>query len=625
MRDIEIIIIDDNSKDNSLKIIKSYMKEEKRIKLISNNENRKILFCKSFAALNSKGKYIIEIDQDDMFISNDTFENVYNETEINNLDILHFQYIMGNNLFNVSKIINIKENKIIDKQPELKYSIFKTNILVLWGNLIKTDLYKKVIYNLWEIIINYQIIYQEDFLITFFMLIYAQRYKVINDIFYFYFTNENQASRDVNNNPDYYLSVIFAGIIFYDYYINLYSRDLQIIINYIKFLRQDFIKIKNKYPLLFSYFFEKILTNNQLLKRNKKKLIKFFNISKKYHFYKYINLNESIITNGLSFNKDYKYNNELKILELSIIIVFSKFEQIKNLINSIKEQTFIFYEIILIYNDENKEDYLLLSQYIKIFNNITIINNKIKKGIIFSILKGIKAAKGNYLMILNPHCFFLERSTFQEIYKEIKKDNIDILEFNLYKILPSNYIYLYKCKHDESQFNLTRLKYNLEFNDIDIQNELLTNKIFKTIYIKNIINKLKNNKVENIMYFYYNNIFTFIIESSIHQFKRSNKINIYINDVDSTKIKFNNFTNTKENLINDTVIYIEFIFKNSKNTYESKQKVLKEYFNVLSIMFNRFTKVSDLSFKLLQNFLNCKYISKANKTLLNFYINSLLN
>ena len=230
MKDIEIIIIDDNSKDNSLYIIKSYMKNEKRIKLIENSENRKILFCKSFAALNSKGKYIIEIDQDDIFINDNTFDIVYNETEINNLDLLHFRAISGNDLVNIPKIINIKKNNFIDKQPELKYSIFKTNICVLWGNLIKTDLYKKVIYNLWEIIINYQIIYQEDFLITFFMLIFAERYKRIYDILYFHFIHDNQASKGIKNNSNYYLSVIFAGIIFYDYYINLYSKDLKIII-----------------------------------------------------------------------------------------------------------------------------------------------------------------------------------------------------------------------------------------------------------------------------------------------------------------------------------------------------------------------------------------------------------
>ena len=77
MKDIEIIIIDDNSNDNSLEIIKNYMKTDKRIRLIENRENRKILFCKSLAVLNSKGKYIIEIDQDDMHYFNTKFEGLF--------------------------------------------------------------------------------------------------------------------------------------------------------------------------------------------------------------------------------------------------------------------------------------------------------------------------------------------------------------------------------------------------------------------------------------------------------------------------------------------------------------------------------------------------------------------
>jgi len=56
MKDIEIILIDDCSTDDSLFIIQNYMKEDERIRLIKNFENRKILYSKSFAALNSKGK-----------------------------------------------------------------------------------------------------------------------------------------------------------------------------------------------------------------------------------------------------------------------------------------------------------------------------------------------------------------------------------------------------------------------------------------------------------------------------------------------------------------------------------------------------------------------------------------
>ena len=229
IKDIEIIIIDDNSIDESLKLIKNYMKKDKRINLIKNNENRKILFCKSFAALNSKGKYIFEIDQDDKIIGNYTFSLIYNESENNGLDLLHFNYISGYNIFNKSINANYSiQHNIIYLQPKLKLSVFQTNRCVLWGNLIKTDLYKKVIYNLWPIIINYKIIFQEDFLVTFFMLIYAKKFKRISNVFYYYFKNINQASIGHKNNLEYYLSVIFVGIIFYDYYIDMHSKDLPI-------------------------------------------------------------------------------------------------------------------------------------------------------------------------------------------------------------------------------------------------------------------------------------------------------------------------------------------------------------------------------------------------------------
>ena len=98
MKDIEIIIVDDNSSDNSIKIIRNFMKNDKRIKLITNKVNRKILFCKSIGTLNSKGKYIIELDQDDMFIRNDAFNIIYKQSEKSQIDILNFNAIYGHKL-----------------------------------------------------------------------------------------------------------------------------------------------------------------------------------------------------------------------------------------------------------------------------------------------------------------------------------------------------------------------------------------------------------------------------------------------------------------------------------------------------------------------------------------------
>ena len=72
MSDIEILLIDDYSSDNSLKIIEKCQKEDKRIKIIKNNKNRGSLFSRSLGALKSKGKYIMALDSDDLFI------NLYN-------------------------------------------------------------------------------------------------------------------------------------------------------------------------------------------------------------------------------------------------------------------------------------------------------------------------------------------------------------------------------------------------------------------------------------------------------------------------------------------------------------------------------------------------------------------
>ena len=323
----------------------------------------------------------------------------------------------------------------------------------------------------------------------------------------------------------------------------------------------------------------------------------------------------SISENCISHN--FKKINKMK---LSIIIVFSNHDKIKNLINSLKNQQSHYFEIILIFDDDIKNNNFLQTNIGEFFEGIKLIKNEIKKGFLYSILEGIEIAKGKYLMIINPNCFFLERDSFQKLFNEIEKDDFDILEFNLYKILSSNYSYLYKCKHYHSQFNLTRIKYNLEFNDIDIQKELITNKLFKSNYIKNITQPFQKNKVIEIVDYYYNDIFSFLFDSYHHKFKRTSEINIYINDNDCNKFNFTEFRLIKKGLIKETIFYIDFIFNYSKNTYEDKQKILKEFFNLLSIIFNKFTNVSDISFKLLKKFDNCKYFSKTNKTLLKFYV-----
>ena len=66
MIDIEIILVNDKSKDDSLKIIKNIQKYDKRIKIINNKKNMGTLYSRSIGVLQSKGNYIFPLDNDDM-------------------------------------------------------------------------------------------------------------------------------------------------------------------------------------------------------------------------------------------------------------------------------------------------------------------------------------------------------------------------------------------------------------------------------------------------------------------------------------------------------------------------------------------------------------------------------
>jgi cellulose synthase/poly-beta-1,6-N-acetylglucosamine synthase-like glycosyltransferase len=68
MLNFEIILVNDVSTDNTLKIVEELQKEDPRIKLINNEKNKGILYSRCIGVLNAKGKYIVPLDHDDFFL-----------------------------------------------------------------------------------------------------------------------------------------------------------------------------------------------------------------------------------------------------------------------------------------------------------------------------------------------------------------------------------------------------------------------------------------------------------------------------------------------------------------------------------------------------------------------------
>ena len=89
--DIEIILIDDCSTDNSLEIIKNYAANDKRIKIVTNKEHKGAGYSRNIGIDVSKGKYLLFLDSDDIYETN-YIEKMYLQAELKNADIVFSKY-----------------------------------------------------------------------------------------------------------------------------------------------------------------------------------------------------------------------------------------------------------------------------------------------------------------------------------------------------------------------------------------------------------------------------------------------------------------------------------------------------------------------------------------------------
>ncbi len=92
LNEIEIILVDDGSKDKSADICKEYAKRDERIKVII-KENEGQAKARNTALEIAKGKYIMFLDSDDMY-EKDACEVMYNLAEEKQADYVSANYIM---------------------------------------------------------------------------------------------------------------------------------------------------------------------------------------------------------------------------------------------------------------------------------------------------------------------------------------------------------------------------------------------------------------------------------------------------------------------------------------------------------------------------------------------------
>lgn len=115
---IEIIVVDDGSTDNSLSIIEPYLQKNHRIKLFKNEKNKGVGFTKKRCIDEASGEILGFVDPEDTITSN----------AISKMIEIHKKHpqvsLAYSNLYYCDEQLNITREKNIKQVPQGKYDFF---------------------------------------------------------------------------------------------------------------------------------------------------------------------------------------------------------------------------------------------------------------------------------------------------------------------------------------------------------------------------------------------------------------------------------------------------------------------------------------------------------------------
>ena len=291
-KEIEVIIINDYSNDKTQEIINKLKSKYPSISLFTNNVNKGMLNSTITGIINSKGKYILFLHQNDFFAKKNAFEILYSEAEKNNLDVLGFSSLIDNGKY----ISHFNEIPLI-KQPIIKqimYNVTKDGVNIsrtgnsLFNYFIKTELIKNIIKEIDEKYSNeININYISDFFLLFMLSRNATTFKQIKNILYYSSNNLHKKWEEKIN----LLNLRCSDYLYYLYFLynktNDNKEEKKIVLyeleNFIlntkcrknDFIRNELVKlcknlteknyVDNKYKLeLYLYIFENVTVLSQL-------------------------------------------------------------------------------------------------------------------------------------------------------------------------------------------------------------------------------------------------------------------------------------------------------------------------------------------------------------------------
>lgn len=335
LKDIEIIIVNDGSEDNSENIVREYMKEYKNIVLI-NQKNSGQAIARNEAIKVAKGEFVCFVDSDD-WIDKDMCKTLYKHNEN---DIVYCNYIWYYEGGNYSIASNIYDG-ICDEKAKYIFNNAGPCYKIIRRSLIIEN----------KLFFPEGIIY-EDSAVMPVLALYTNKIKYINEPLYYYF-QRNGSTMNVEKFSNKLLDVYKAMEVLEDNFKkadkeNAYSQELEY--------------------LFVQYYL--IAAGMRFLKFNKyTELDKISNIMKekypKYKNNKYYNL----LTKKEKIISELIYTKHCRLLKF-LMKIKKTINGIRNIKESIKKSLFRIKNIIILESSPDFAD-----------NTKALFDNMIEQGI----------------------------------------------------------------------------------------------------------------------------------------------------------------------------------------------------------------------------------------------------
>jgi glycosyltransferase involved in cell wall biosynthesis len=249
---LEIIIINDGSVDNSLKIIKYYQKKDSRI-IIINQKNQGLSIARNNGIMKATGKFISFIDSDDS-VDYDFIETLYNLLKKSNADIAVVGYYLASKNYCENKY---NKEYVMDSLKTIKLftSCDGKHYLMVWNKLYKRELFDNNLFPKNKLF--------EDMYTVSKAIIKANKIIVSEKQKYFYLNNRkdsicNKLSNNENDRVDQ-VNNLFSLVV------NNYPKLYEHMIVY-KIL--NYIYVCDKYLLKKDFSNILIRKTNQIIKNN---------------------------------------------------------------------------------------------------------------------------------------------------------------------------------------------------------------------------------------------------------------------------------------------------------------------------------------------------------------------